>query len=94
LRVLLVKPRTLALHFGLAPFFQTEPLGLEYISAALGACGHQCFERRSIAQLVKFFRPVELCCETWWRTVLNAAGRKLMDPLAYLAKCNIPTVSE
>jgi hypothetical protein len=63
LRVLLVKPRTSALHFGLAPFFQTEPLGLEYISAALGACGHRvrivdmCFERRTIAQLIRSFRP-------------------------------------
>jgi radical SAM superfamily enzyme YgiQ (UPF0313 family) len=63
LRVLLVKPRTSALHFGLAPFFQTEPLGLEYISAALGACGHQvrivdmCFERRTIAQIIRSFRP-------------------------------------
>ena len=63
MRVLLVKPRHLAAHFGLAPFFSTEPLGLEYISAALCAHGHQvrivdmCFERRSMARIVRRFRP-------------------------------------
>ncbi len=63
MRVLLVKPRHLAAHFGLAPFFRTEPLGLEYISAALTARGHQvrivdmCFERRSLKSIVRSFRP-------------------------------------
>ncbi len=61
LRVLLVKPRSSAVHFGLAPFFRTEPLGLEYIAAALGANGHQVrivdlgFERQAMARLVKSF---------------------------------------
>jgi radical SAM superfamily enzyme YgiQ (UPF0313 family) len=60
---LLVKPRHLDAHFGLAPFFSTEPLGLEYISAALGAIGHQvrivdmCFEPRSMARIIRQFRP-------------------------------------
>ena len=63
LRVLLVKPRHLAAHFGLAPFFRTEPLGLEYIASALSAHGHQvrivdmCFERRSMAKIIRSFRP-------------------------------------
>lgn len=63
MRVLLVKPRHLAAHFGLAPFFRTEPLGLEYIAAALGARGHQvrivdmCFERSSMARIIRKFRP-------------------------------------
>ncbi len=63
LRVLLVKPRHLAAHFGLAPFFRTEPLGLEYIASALAAHGHQvrivdmCFERRSMARIIRSFRP-------------------------------------
>jgi len=35
MRVLLVKPRPTAVQFGLAPFFQTEPLGLEYVASAL-----------------------------------------------------------
>ena len=63
MKVLLVKPRHQAAHFGLAPFFSTEPLGLEYISAALGAHGHQvcivdlCFEHRSLARIIRRFRP-------------------------------------
>lgn len=63
MRVLLVKPRHLAAHFGLAPFFRTEPLGLEYIAAPLGAHGHQvcivdmCFERRTMAKIIRSFRP-------------------------------------
>jgi radical SAM superfamily enzyme YgiQ (UPF0313 family) len=63
LRVLLIKPRHLAAHFGLAPFFRTEPLGLEYIASALTAHGHQvrivdmCFERRSMAKIIRSFRP-------------------------------------
>ena len=63
MRVLLIKPRSSAAHFGLAPFFRTEPLGLEYIAAALGAHGHQvrivdlCFERQGMARLIKSFRP-------------------------------------
>ena len=63
LRVLLVKPRNTTAHFGLAPFFRTEPLGLEYIASALAAEGHQvrivdmCFERRSMAHFIRSFRP-------------------------------------
>lgn len=68
MRVLLVKPRSSAAHFGLAPFFRTEPLGLEYIAAALGSQGHQvrivdlCFERQyfsrnPMARFIKSFRP-------------------------------------
>ncbi len=62
-KVLLVKPRHLDAHFGLAPFFRTEPLGLEYISSALTAHGHQvrivdmCFERRSMKRILCSFRP-------------------------------------
>jgi radical SAM superfamily enzyme YgiQ (UPF0313 family) len=63
LRVLLVKPRQPTAHFGLAPFFRTEPLGIEYIAAALAAHGHlvkivdMCFDRRSLAGIVRSFRP-------------------------------------
>jgi radical SAM superfamily enzyme YgiQ (UPF0313 family) len=63
LRVLLIKPRSSATQFGLAPFFRTEPLGLEYIGAALGAGGHQVrivdlgFERRTMAVLIKTLQP-------------------------------------
>jgi radical SAM superfamily enzyme YgiQ (UPF0313 family) len=63
MRVLLVKPRPDAVQFGLAPFFQTEPLGLLYLAAALRPHGHEVgladlrFERRSIAELLRQWRP-------------------------------------
>ena len=63
MRVLLVKPRPTAVQFGLAPFFQTEPLGLEYVASALLAAGHQVrivdlrFERRPLARILRGFTP-------------------------------------
>lgn len=80
MRVLLVKPRLLSAHFGLAPFFRTEPLGLEYISSALTARGHQvrivdmCFERCSLLKIVTTFRPriVAISC----LHILEAAATK------------------
>src|ERR1035438_2671087 len=63
MRVLLIKPRPTAVQFGLAPFFQTEPLGLEYVASALLAAGHQVrivdlrFERRPIARILRDYTP-------------------------------------
>lgn len=63
MRILLIKPRNTTVHFGLAPFFRTEPLGLEYISSALKAGGHQtrivdmCFERASLKRILRSFHP-------------------------------------
>jgi radical SAM superfamily enzyme YgiQ (UPF0313 family) len=63
MRVLLLKPRNAELHFGLAPFFRTEPLGLEYIAAELTARGHQVrvidlgFDGRSLPRIIRFFSP-------------------------------------
>jgi hypothetical protein len=96
LRVLLVKPRSSAAHFGLAPFFRTEPLGLEYIAAALGAGGHQVrivdmsFQRRTMARLIKSFRPglVGLSCVHILdaaETVQLAGEIKRMDPAIFVA---------
>ena len=39
-RILLVRPRSPNERFGLGPFFRVEPLGLEYIAAALLDAGH------------------------------------------------------
>jgi hypothetical protein len=80
LRVLLVKPRNRTAHFGLAPFSRTEPLGLEYIAAALGAHRHQarivdmCFECSSMAKIIR--------------------SQQLMNPRAYLAERSIPVDAE
>jgi radical SAM superfamily enzyme YgiQ (UPF0313 family) len=63
MRVLLVKPSPRDLEFGLAPFFQTEPLGLQYVAAALVRHGHQVwvldlrFERRPLIRWLRDIRP-------------------------------------
>src|SRR6476469_861963 len=41
MHVLLLRPVPANDRFVLAPFFRIEPLGLEYIAAALEAAGHQ-----------------------------------------------------
>ncbi len=41
MRVLLLRPVPANERFGLGPFFRIEPLGMEYIAAALEAHGHQ-----------------------------------------------------
>ena len=63
MNVLLIRPRPEADLFGLAPFFQIEPLGIEYIAAELEFRGHRTtvidmrFERRKIPALLKKYRP-------------------------------------
>jgi radical SAM superfamily enzyme YgiQ (UPF0313 family) len=54
MHVLLLRPVPGNERFGLGPFFRIEPLGMEYIAAALEARGHQV----TIADL-RFTRPVE-----------------------------------
>jgi radical SAM superfamily enzyme YgiQ (UPF0313 family) len=63
MRVLLVKPASAAIDFGLAPFFQTEPLGLQYVASALQDRGHAVaiadmrFERRRFRKVLEQARP-------------------------------------
>jgi len=51
------------MQFGLAPFFQTEPLGLMYVAAALRPFGHAVvladmrYERRGIVEILRETRP-------------------------------------
>ena len=60
MRVLLIRPVPRNDRFGLGPFFRTEPLGLEYVAAALERSGHEV----TLVDL-RFGRPLE-----WWvRTV-------------------------
>ena len=54
MRVLLLRPVPTSERFGLGPFFRIEPLGMEYIAAALEARGHDV----RIAEL-RFGRSVE-----------------------------------
>jgi radical SAM superfamily enzyme YgiQ (UPF0313 family) len=70
MRALLVKPKPQAVQFGLAPFFKTEPLGLEYLATAAKQAGHQVriadmrFERAGIRQILAGTAPeiVGLSC--------------------------------
>jgi len=59
-RVLLLRPDPGNERFGLGPFFRVEPLGLEYVGAALRGGGHQ----PTVADLR--FRP---SLEAWMRRV-------------------------
>src|SRR3954469_4387581 len=54
MRVLLLRPVPGNERFGLGPFFRIEPLGMEYIAAALEARGHDV----TLIDL-RFGRPVE-----------------------------------
>lgn len=62
MRVLLVRPVCDNERFGLGPFFRVEPLGLEYVAAALLDAGHEVrivdlrFAAR-LEQIVRSFRP-------------------------------------
>src|SRR6266566_3542669 len=54
MHVLLLRPVPENERFGLGPFFRIEPLGLEYVAAALEARGH----RATVVDL-RFGRSVE-----------------------------------
>lgn len=63
MNVLLVRPAPASRQFGLVPFFQTEPLGLEYVAASLRRHGHGVtvvdmrFERRRMAGMLRRLAP-------------------------------------
>ncbi len=96
MRVLLLKPRNADLHFGLAPFFRTEPLGLEYIASELAARGHEVrvvdlgFERRSLSRTIQSFSPrvVGISCLHILdiaATLQLATEIKQLDPAIFVA---------
>ena len=57
MRVLLLRPVPANERFGLGPFFRIEPLGMEYIAAALEARGHSV----TLADL-RFSRSLDITC--------------------------------
>src|SRR5215471_16494822 len=62
MHVLLLRPVPGNDRFGLGPFFRIEPLGLEYIAAALEARGHSATVvdlrySRSIEAVIRATRP-------------------------------------
>src|SRR5512138_2780713 len=75
MRVLLVRPICTNERFGLGPFFRVEPLGLEYIAAALLSRG----DRVTIADLR--FRPG---AATWvQRTRPRVVGISCLHAMEY-----------
>src|SRR5437762_458077 len=62
MNVLLLRPVPANERFGLGPFFRIEPLGMEYIAAALEARGHRVTLAdlrfsRSLASEIRAARP-------------------------------------
>src|SRR5215470_12146248 len=62
MHVLLLRPIPANDRFGLGPFFRIEPLGLEYIAAALEARGHRATVidlrySRSVDHYLRTLRP-------------------------------------
>ena len=62
MHVLLLRPIPGNERFGLGPFFRIEPLGMEYIAAALDARGHHVTLAdlrfsRSLASQIRTARP-------------------------------------
>ena len=68
MRVLLLRPAPSNERFGLGPFFRIEPLGLEYVAAALEARGHAVTIRD-----LRFSAPVEQLLRTTRPDVVGVA---------------------
>ena len=66
MHVLLLRPVPRNERFGLGPFFRIEPLGMEFVAAALEAAGHTV----TLADL-RFSRSVE-----HYIAAVPAAGRR------------------
>jgi radical SAM superfamily enzyme YgiQ (UPF0313 family) len=96
MRILFVRPCPDDLSFGLAPFFQTEPLGLMYVAAALRPLGYEVqladmrFERRSLAEILRQWPPDLLALSCLHILEVPAAMRlaaetKAFDPKIFVA---------
>jgi radical SAM superfamily enzyme YgiQ (UPF0313 family) len=74
MRVLLLRPIPGNERFGLGPFFRIEPLGMEYIAAALEANGHEV----TIADL-RFSRSVEWHLRRLRPALVGIAGMHALE---------------
>jgi hopanoid C-3 methylase len=74
MNVLLLRPVPANERFGLGPFFRIEPLGMEYIAAALDARGH----RVAIADL-RFSRPLAHYMRTFRPAVVGIAAMHALE---------------
>ena len=84
MNILLLRPVPSNERFGLGPFFRIEPLGMEYIAAALEADGHHV----TIADL-RFGRSVEHYIRTLRPALVGIAGMHALetDNVLQLAAC-------
>ena len=80
MHVLLLRPVPGNERFGLGPFFRIEPLGMEYIAAALEARGHTV----AIADL-RFSAPLERQLRRTKPHVVGIAGMHALETDAVLA---------
>jgi radical SAM superfamily enzyme YgiQ (UPF0313 family) len=74
MRVLLLRPVPTSERFGLGPFFRIEPLGMEYIAAALDADGHET----AVADL-RFGPTVEQHLRRFRPDVVGIAGMHALE---------------
>ncbi|HYN07092.1 MAG TPA: radical SAM protein [Vicinamibacterales bacterium] len=82
--VLLLRPAPSNERFGLGPFFRIEPLGLEYIGAALESRGHRVTVRD-----LRFSRPIEHLLRTTNPAVVGVAcmhALEIDDTLALIRR--------
>jgi radical SAM superfamily enzyme YgiQ (UPF0313 family) len=80
MNVLLLRPVPGNERFGLGPFFRIEPLGMEYIAAALEADGH----RVTLADL-RFSRSLEVQLRTARPALIGIAAMHALETDAVLA---------
>jgi radical SAM superfamily enzyme YgiQ (UPF0313 family) len=83
MNILLLRPVPANERFGLGPFFRIEPLGMEYIAAALEARGH----RVAIADL-RFSRPVAHYLRTMRPDLVGIAGMHALETDEVVALAN------
>ena len=74
MNILLLRPIPANERFGLGPFFRIEPLGMEYIAAALEARGHQV----AIADL-RFSPPLDHYMRTMRPGLVGIAGMHALE---------------
>src|SRR5262249_28113046 len=94
MNVLLLRPDPGNERFGLGPFFRVEPLGLEYIAAALAARGHETSIadlrfKRGVGRAIQRARPalVGISCMhalEYDRVLATARAVRLLAPGAVI----------
>jgi len=80
MRILLLRPADVNERFGLGPFFRIEPLGLEYVAAALESAGHEAFVYDA-----RFAAPVEKLIARHRPSLVGIAAAHTLDTTTALS---------